>query len=89
MMPTKGERIISEKLLGKTVVSKTGKKFGRAEDIIYETRTGELIFIVVDKPTPYAQTFDLEKTKEGKPQIPYNSVIAIGDFIVVQEEDIV
>ena len=88
-MPTKGERVLSEKVLGKTIVSQTGKTFGRADDLIYETRTGEIIFIVVDNPTPYAQTFDLEKTKDGKPQIPFNAVVAIGDFIVVQEEDIV
>ena len=88
-MPTKGERVLSEKIIGKTIVSQTGKTFGKAQDMIYETRTGEIIFIVVNNPTPYAQTFDLEKTKEGKLQIPYNSVVAIGDFIVVQEEDIV
>ena len=88
-MPTKGEKILAEKLIGKTVVSQNGKTFGSTDDLIFETNSGEVIFIVLKNPTPYSQTFDLEKTKEGKLKIPYNSIIAIGDFIVLNEEDII
>jgi len=88
-MPTKGERVLADKIINKTVVSQTGKTFGSTEDLIFETTSGEIIYVVLKNPTPYAQTFDLEKTKEGKLKIPYNSVIAIGDFVVIAEEDIV
>ena len=33
----------SGELLGKTVVSKSGKKFGLLGDLVFESRTGELI----------------------------------------------
>jgi sporulation protein YlmC with PRC-barrel domain len=88
-MPTKGERILADKILNRTVVSQTGKTFGSTDDLIFETNSGEIIYLVLKSPTPYAQTFDLEKTKDGQLKIPYNSVIAIGDFIVIAEEDIV
>jgi len=88
-MPEEEERKLSKTLMGKTVVSKTGKKFGVCGDLIFETRSGELIHIVLDNPTPYAERLELEKSKEGKMLIPFSAVIAIGDYIVVSEEDII
>ena len=32
---------------------------------------------------------ELEKTKEGESLIPFSAVIAMGDFLVVAEEDII
>ncbi|MBU4492836.1 MAG: PRC-barrel domain-containing protein, partial [Nanoarchaeota archaeon] len=37
------DKKFSKQLIGKTVVSKTGKRFGEVGDIIFETRSGELI----------------------------------------------
>jgi len=82
------DRIITKKIIGKTIVSKTGKTFGKVGDIVFETRTGELIYLLLDSPTSYASTFELEGNKEGKLQVPFSSVLAIGDFIVIQEEDL-
>ncbi len=87
-MPTKGERVLADKIMNKTVVSQTGKTFGQVDDLIFESTSGEIIYVVLKNPTPYAQTYDLEKTTDNKPQIPYNAVVAIGDFLVVAEEDI-
>lgn len=84
-----GDKKFSKQLLGKTVVSKTGKKFGEVGDIIFETRTGELIHLVVINPTPYIERLELEKTKDGKILIPFSAVIAIGDYMVIAEEDII
>lgn len=83
------EKKYSKNLIGKTVVSKTGKRFGDVGDIVFETSSGELIHIVLDNPTPYAKKLELEKTKNGDALIPFSAVIAMGDFMVVAEEDIV
>jgi sporulation protein YlmC with PRC-barrel domain len=83
------DRKFSKQLIGKTVVSKTGKKFGEVGDVIFETRTGELIHILLVNPTAYSSRMELEKTKEGDILIPFSSVIAMGDFLVVAEEDII
>jgi sporulation protein YlmC with PRC-barrel domain len=83
------EKKFSKQLINKTVVSKTGKRFGEVGDIIFETSSGELIHIVLREPTVYTKKLELEKTKEGDCLIPFSAVIAIGDFLVVAEEDII
>jgi len=79
----------ARQLLGKMVVSKSGKRFGEVGDLTFEVRTGELIHIVLRNPTGYCEGLDLEKNKGGQVLIPFSAVIAVGDFIVVAEEDIV
>jgi len=83
------EKRFSKQLIGKVVVSKTGKKFGEVSDLIFETKTGELINIVLTNPTGYAEKLDLEKDKDGDILLPYSAVTAIGDFLVIAEEDII
>ena len=83
------DKKFAKQILGKTVVSKSGKKFGDVADIVFETRSGELIHIVLGNPTSYTEKIELEKDKEGKLLIPFSSVIAVGDFLVISEEDII
>lgn len=83
------EKKFSKELIGKTVVSKTGKRFGMVGDIIFETRSGELIHLVLADPTSYTEKLQLERDKEGNILIPYSAVIATGDFMVIAEEDII
>ena len=83
------DKKFSKQLIGKTVVSKTGKRFGEVGDIIFETRSGELIHMVLSNPTSYTEKLELEKDKEGHILIPFSAVIAIGDFMVIAEEDII
>jgi len=76
-------------VLGKLVVTKEGKRLGLVKDITFETRTGELIQIALKEPTVYTKNLSLEKTKQGEVLIPYSAIVAIGDFVVVSEEDLV
>jgi sporulation protein YlmC with PRC-barrel domain len=86
---TEDTKTHSKDLVGKKVVSKEGKTFGSVGDIVFETSSGELIHIVVDKPSGYLDGKDLETNKHGEVLIPFSAVTAIGDFLVVAEEDIV
>lgn len=88
-MPATDEKKFSKQLMGKTVVSKSGKRFGEVGDIVFETKSGELIHLVLKSPTVYTEKLELEKSKEGDLLIPFSAVIAMGDFLVVSEEDIV
>jgi sporulation protein YlmC with PRC-barrel domain len=82
------EKILSKKLLEKVVVSKSGKKFGDVGDLIFDTKTGEIIDFTIINPTKYVKDVSLEKDANGDFLVPFHSVIAIGDFIVISEEDI-
>jgi len=83
------DKKFSKDLIGKTVVSKTGKRFGEVGDIVFETRSGELIHLVLSSPTQYIEKLELEKDQSGAILIPFSAVIATGDFMVVSEEDII
>jgi len=83
------EKTLSRDIVGKTVVSKTGKRFGEVGDIVFETNSGELIHMILNNPTPYAQRLDLEADRvTGKMMFPVSAVIATGDYVVVSEEDL-
>jgi sporulation protein YlmC with PRC-barrel domain len=76
-------------IIGKMVVTKEGKRLGYVKDITFETKSGELIGIVLKDPTPYSRNLNLEKTSSGEFLVPYSSIIAIGDFVIVSEEDLI
>jgi len=82
------ERKPHKEILNKPVVTKEGKRLGVVKDITFETRTGELIHVVLRDPSPYSSQLNLERSQKAEALIPYNSIIAIGDFVVVSEEDL-
>jgi len=83
------EKRTLKEIAGRMIVTKEGKRLGLVMDVTFEGRTGELIHIVVKDPTPYARSLNLEKTQRSETLIPYNSIVAIGDFVVVSEEDLI
>jgi len=83
------EKKYSKHLLGKTVVTKSGKKFGEIGNLTFETRTGELLHLVLRNPTSYIDSLNLEQDSKGRWVVPFSAVMAVGDFVVVAEEDII
>ncbi len=76
-------------ILGKMIVTKEGKRLGFVKDITFETNSGELINLVVKDSTPYTKNLNLERTANNDLLIPYSAIIAIGDFVIVSEEDLI
>ncbi len=83
-------RILSREIQSKTVVSEEGKMFGKVMDITADVQTGELINMVVE-PTKYVQThFDnLISDERGRILLPFSSVQAVGDFVLINEKDVI
>lgn len=75
-------------IINKTIVTKEGKKLGKVKDITFETRTGELLQLVVSEPSLYVEQLGLERNNQKEAMIPFSTVIALGDFVVVSEEDL-
>lgn len=82
------QKKFSKQLIGKTVVSKSGRRFGEVGDIVFEVKSGELLHVVLKNPTAHTKNLGLEQGKNGELLVPYSSVIATGDFLVISEEDI-
>lgn len=76
-------------VIGKLVVTKEGKRLGQVKDVTFETRTGELLQIVLKEPTHHTNNLNLEISNSKEVLIPYNTIIAIGDFVVVSEDDLI
>ena len=76
-------------ILGKMIVTKEGKRLGFVKDCTFETKTGELINIIVKDSTMYTRNLNLERSESNELLIPYSSIIAIGDFVIVSEEDLI
>jgi len=76
-------------ILGKMIVTKEGKRLGFVKDITFEINSGELISLVVKDVTAYARNLNLEKTSSDELLIPYSSILAIGDFVIISEEDLI
>ena len=76
-------------IVSKMIVTKEGKRLGFVKDLTFEVGSGEIINIVVKDATPYTKNLNLEKISGSEMLIPYNSIIAIGDFVIVSEEDLV
>ncbi|MFA5953690.1 MAG: PRC-barrel domain-containing protein [Candidatus Pacearchaeota archaeon] len=83
------EKIPYKIIIGKMVVTKEGKRLGFVRDVTFETKSGELINLVIKDATIYTRNLNLEKTPSNEYLIPYSAIIAIGDFIIVSEEDII
>ena len=76
-------------ILEKMVVTKEGKRLGFVKDITFETQSGELINILIKDSTIYTKNLNLERTSSNELLIPYSAIIAIGDFVIVSEEDLI
>ncbi|MFH1375999.1 MAG: PRC-barrel domain-containing protein [Candidatus Woesearchaeota archaeon] len=87
-MPSEDKKY-TKQLIGKTVVSKSGKKFGEVGNFVFEVKTGELISVVLRNATTFTDGLDLEKDEQGNLLIPHSAIVATGDFVVVSEEDII
>ena len=83
------EKIPFTAMIGKMIVTKEGKRLGFIKDILFETRSGELINLVVKDATPYTRNLNLERTNSKDLLVPYSAIIAMGDFLIVSEEDLI
>ena len=83
------EKIPFNLLLSKMIVTKEGKRLGFVKDITFETKSGELINLVVKDSTSYTRNLNLERSEHNELLIPYSAIIAIGDFVIVSEEDLI
>jgi len=80
---------IFSSIIEKMVVTKEGKRLGFVKDITFETKSGELINLIIKDSTPYTKNLNLERTNSNELLIPHSAIIAIGDFVIVSEEDLI
>ncbi len=78
------DKVKGRDIMGKTVVSKEGRKFGQVGDVTFDPATGELLNIILSNSTQYARNLLGTEMK-----VPFTAVVSVGDFVIVSEEDLV
>ncbi|MFH1521004.1 MAG: PRC-barrel domain-containing protein [Candidatus Micrarchaeota archaeon] len=79
--------LIARQLSGKKLVTNEGDDFGRLVDIEVNEVSGKIETLVVE-PNPDSGLASKMKKEDGLVHIPYESVLAVGDFIIVEKRNI-
>ncbi|MGC8676070.1 MAG: PRC-barrel domain-containing protein [Candidatus Micrarchaeia archaeon] len=77
--------VIAEQLIGKEVVTSDGMDLGKFLDAELNEVTGKLTTLVVE-PNPDSDFVKKLDAKEGKLRVPYESVMAVNDYIIVDRK---
>ena len=78
--------LIARQLSGKKLVTNEGDDFGRLVDIDVNEVTGKIDGLIVE-PNPDSSVAAKMKKEDGMVHIPYESVLAVGDFIIVEKRN--
>ena len=77
------------RFIGKPILAaETGRKIGTVEDVTFMPATGELLNVIVRKPTQYGRRL-LLVSRHNRLYVPFQAVQGIGDYIVITEKDII
>ena len=79
--------VIAEQLIGKEVMTNDGIDLGRFLDAEVNEVTGKLTGINLEPNSDSAFIKKLD-VKEGKLKVPYASVMAVNDFIVIDRKGV-
>ena len=79
--------VIAEQLIGKEVVTTDGEDLGRFLDAELNEVTGKLVSLIVEPNTgnDFVKRLDV---KDGRLRVPYESVMAVNDYIMVDRKSI-
>ena len=75
---------LARQLTGKKVITNEGEEFGRLVDINVNEITGKIEELVVE-PNPDNAALENLRDEEGFILCPYDSVLAVGDFVIVEK----
>lgn len=78
--------IIARQLVGKKVITSDGFDVGRLFDVEISEVTGKIINLVVE-PNLDSGLANKMKIESGQIKIPYNSVLAVNDYAVVDRKN--
>lgn len=79
--------IIAKQLIGKKVITSDGFDVGRLFDVEISEVTGKIVNLIVE-PNLDSEIATKMKVEGGQLKIPYNSVLAVNDYAVVDRKNI-
>jgi sporulation protein YlmC with PRC-barrel domain len=82
-----GKYLMARQLSGKKVITNEGEDFGKLVDLNINEVTGKLETLVVE-PNPDSALAANMKKEDGMLVIPYESVLAVGDYMIVEKRNL-
>jgi len=80
-----GKFVIAKQLAGKILVSNDGESIGRLVDLVVNEITGKIVHLIAE-PNPDSATSRRMKKEDGLLLIPYSSVLAVGDYVILDKK---
>jgi sporulation protein YlmC with PRC-barrel domain len=80
--------LIARQLSGKKLVTNEGEDFGRLVDIEVNEVSGKIEALLVEA-NPDSGLATKMKKEDGMMHVPYESVLAVGDYIIVEKRNMV
>lgn len=81
-------QIFASRLRGMNVLTDRGLQIGRLHDILVDEETGRILSLVV-RPTSKGMLENLPSDESGNALLPFSSVMAMRDYIVINERVLV
>lgn len=78
--------LLGRQISGRKVITNDGEDFGRVIDIAVNEITGEIESFVIDPNPDNLFVEKLEKTDDGYVALPYRSVLAVGDYVIIEKK---
>jgi sporulation protein YlmC with PRC-barrel domain len=78
--------LIARQLSGKKLVTNEGEDFGRLVDLEVNEVTGKIEALLVEA-NPDSGLATKMKKEDGMMHVPYESVLAVGDYIIVEKRN--
>ena len=79
--------LVARQLSGKKVITNEGEDFGRLIDLHVNEVTGKIETLVIE-PNPDNQFAERMRREDGSVQIAYDSVLAVGDYVIVDKRNL-
>ena len=79
--------LIARQLSGKKLVTNDGEDFGRLVDLDINAASGRIEGLIIE-PNPDSSLASKMRKDDGMVHIRYDSVLAVGDFIIVEKRNL-
>jgi sporulation protein YlmC with PRC-barrel domain len=79
--------LVARQLSGRKIITNEGEDFGRLIDMNVNEVTGKIESLVVE-PNPDSELAGKLKKDDGLLYVPYDSVLAVGDFVIVDKRNL-
>ena len=78
--------LIARQLSGRKVVTNEGEDFGRLVDLSVNEVSGKIETLLVE-PNPDSSLASKMSKEDGMVKVQYESVLAVGDYVIVEKRN--